>query len=193
MDIDIPSPAEAARKISGLVGWMMDFWKDAHGWAPTEAASLLSKSMLEWQKSLAASLSKWTGALTDGELILAWANVGAVVEGQLKLFLSIYYADYSRNLDSAVKDKNGKLKDPDGLMLEPLRQFFRKNIWTDGDTWDVWILLVQSRRNAIHAFEAKTIGNAAELHETIRTLLAFVRMINSRLPYPDDVYIPTER
>jgi hypothetical protein len=32
------------------------FWSAAHGWAPPEAAGLLSKSRLDWQVSLSASL-----------------------------------------------------------------------------------------------------------------------------------------
>ena len=67
---------------------MMGFWKEAHGWAPIEAAELLNKSMLEWQGSLAEQLSVWCGTLTDGQLILAWANLGALVEGQMKLLFT---------------------------------------------------------------------------------------------------------
>ena len=43
---------------------------------------------------LAGSLSKWTGEMNDGECILAWVNVGALVEGQLKLFLSVDHKDH---------------------------------------------------------------------------------------------------
>jgi hypothetical protein len=171
---------------------MMTFWKEAHGWAPVEAAALLNKSMLEWQKSLAGCLPKWTGPLSDGELILAWTNVGALVEGQLKLFLSVFYEDYAKNLDAAIKDKNGRLKDPDGLSLEPLRVFFDKHIWQPNEKWDEWISLVQHRRNAIHVFKAKTLGDSVELHQTLQTLLLFVRWINSCLPYPDDICEPRE-
>ena len=192
MPPQLHSPAESAERTARLVSAMMTFWKEAHGWAPVEAAALLNKSMLEWQKSLAECLPKWTGSLTDGELILAWANVGALVEGQLKLFLSVFYVDYSKNLDAAIKDKLGNLKDPDGLSLEPLRVFFKKHIWKPNEDWDDWILLVQQRRNAIHAFQAKSLGDSAELHQTLQTLLSFVRMINFSLPYPDDLYVPRE-
>lgn len=157
-----------------------------------EAAALLNKSMLEWQKSLADCLPKWTGTLSDGELILAWANIGALVEGQLKLFLSVFYVDYFMNLAVAIKDKNGNIKDPDGLSLEPLRVFFKKQIWAPDDDWDEWISLVQQRRNAIHAFQAKTLGDSAELHQSLLKLLLFVRMINSCLPYPDELCAPRE-
>ena len=178
------SAIETAQRIQQRVTDMMDFWKSAHGWAPIEAANLLNKSMLEWQKSLASTLSLWTGELSDGELILAWANIGALVEGQLKLFLSVFYKDYTKNIDAAIKTKGGTIKDPDGLMLDPLRQFFHKNIWNEGEQWDEWILKIQNRRNAIHAFQSKTIGNTEELHKEMQTLLAFIERINRQLPYP---------
>ncbi len=189
---ELPLP-EVARRTAHLINGMMTFWKTAQGWAPIEAAALLSKSMLEWQSSLAGSLSKWTGEMNDGELILAWVNVGALVEGQLKLFLSVHYKDYLGNIEAAFKDKNGAVVDPDGVTLDKLRVFFKKNIWSSTDTWDAWILLVQQRRNAVHAFKAKDIGTPDELHATLRTLRTFVLEMNRRLPYPDEVYEPRER
>src|SRR3990172_855008 len=95
---------------------MMHFWKSSHGWAPVDAANLLSKSALEWQVSLSESLRRWVGCTTDGDLILAWANLGALVEGQLKLFLSVYYSDYARDLD-AIRDRKQNLIDPDVCTL----------------------------------------------------------------------------
>jgi len=184
---------EAVHRTATLIRNMMAFWKSAHGWAPIEAAELLNKSMLEWQSSLADNLSKWIGPLSDGELILAWANIGALVEGQLKLFLSVYYKDYIDNDQETIKGKGGTTLDPDGVMLEQLRVFFRKNIWYPEEDWDAWILLVQQRRNAIHAFKAKTIGTSDEVHGALKKLLVFVRRINAQLPYPDDMYVPTER
>src|SRR5690349_21648116 len=56
------------------------FWKEAHGWAPLEAAGLLDKSRLDWQVSLSSSLRLWLreplDLISDGELILAWTNLG---------------------------------------------------------------------------------------------------------------------
>jgi hypothetical protein len=74
------------------------------------------------------------------------------------------------NIDAVIKDKNGEIVDPDGIALEKLRVFFKKNIWSDGEAWDSWILLVQQRRNAIYAFKARPIGTSEELHESLRTL-----------------------
>jgi hypothetical protein len=170
---------------------MMDFWKSTHGWAPVEAAGLLSRSMLEWQASLSTSLLRWVSASTDGDLILAWANLGALVEGQLKLFLSVYYNDYSAEVD-VIRDRRGRLIDIDGSTLEPLRQFFARRIWTVGSDWNVYIKRIQKRRNAIHAFRARDIGSFEDWRNELPVHLSFVRDINSRVPYPDTIYEPRE-
>jgi len=57
------------------------FWKSAHGWAPEGAAAMLASARLELMPSLAAAMHKWTPetTMTDGELILAWANLGSLM------------------------------------------------------------------------------------------------------------------
>ena len=91
------SPALNCRKLAR-------FWKAAHGWAPIEAAGLLSKARLDWQVSLSSSLRNWLrdppAALSDGDLILAWTNLGALIEGTLKLFLSVYYNDFQADVEN---------------------------------------------------------------------------------------------
>lgn len=169
----------------------MDFWKSAHGWAPIEAAELLNRSMLEWQVSLAQGLNRWLPSSADGELILAWAHLGALVEGQLKLFLSVWYNDYSTDV-AAIRNRTGILQDPDSTTLEPLRQFFVKRIWTMPVDCNPYVQLVQQRRNAIHAFKIRNIGTFHEWREELRRHLTFIRDINGRLPYPDVIYTPRE-
>jgi hypothetical protein len=92
------------RRIHRHTASRMSFWKSAHGWAPISAANLLNRSALEWQVSLAESLTRWVGRTLEGDLILAWANLSALVEGQLKLFLSVYYHDYKKD----VKDSQNR-------------------------------------------------------------------------------------
>jgi hypothetical protein len=178
------TPDELCRRIATLTGSIMDFWKHASGWAPAEASGLLDKSMLEWQASLALGLSRWVGAKSAGDLILAWANLGALVEGQLKLFLCVYYNDYKSSVD-AIREKKGKLADPDGCQIEPLRQFFERRIWDAGTNWNPYVKLVQQRRNAIHAFKHRDIGTFVEWQDALRLHLSFVRDTGGGLPYPD--------
>lgn len=189
-DTLVLSADQLCARIETLTTRMMDFWKSAHGWAPVEAAGLLSKSMLEWQASLSTSLRRWVSAASDGDLILAWANLGALVEGQLMLFLSVYYNDYSVDADAIRKE--GRLTDPDSSTLEPLRQFFVKRIWTVGSDWNSYIIRIQKRRNAIHAFRTRDIGTFEDWRNELPIHLSFVRDINSRIPYPDTISEPRE-
>ncbi len=192
--LDLPDVVD---RIVTLTAGLRDFWSSAHGWAPVEAAQLLSKSRLDWQVDLAGCLREvlpeWRSQpMTNGHLILAWANLGALVEGTLKLFLSVFYSDYSQDVD-AVRKKGGKLVDPDAFGLEQLRQFFAKRIWEKGEDWDEWVSRVQRRRNAIHAFRNRDIGTFDDLYSDIRRYLALLRRINGQLPYPDDICEPREK
>jgi hypothetical protein len=191
--IDKLSYLEAVEKIIELNEHLNRFWSSVIGWAPVEAANLLSKSRLDWQVSLSYSMKRWDkpplqGA-EKGDLILAWANLGALVEGTLKLFLSVYYKDYSEDPDS-YKDKKGDLLEPDSIKFELLRHFFNKKIWTDKETagLDDWVLLIQKRRNAIHAFKDRDLGTFEEFKFHTKKYLAFLIYHIRRLPYPDDQY-----
>ncbi len=186
------STDEVCQRIEHLTTEMMSFWKSAEGWVPIETAGILNKSALEWQSSLSNSLHRWIGANSEGDLILAWANLGALVEGQLKLFLSVYYNDYKIDAE-AIKGKKGKLKTPDECSIEPLRQFFVKRIWTNELNWDEYVQHVQNRRNAIHAFKFSDIGTHGEWNKTVADHLAFIKDINYLLPYPDESFVPREK
>ena len=173
-----------------------NFWSSSPGWAPTEAADLLSRSRLDWQVSLSRCLNRWieTPAMQDGAAvqILGYANIGSLVEGTPKLFLGVFYNDYKA--DAEALTKRGAMQDPDGVALEPLRQFFKRRIWgsTPSDNWNPWIRRVQSRRNAIHAFKDRDIGSHLDLTEDIRRYLIFWRRINRQLPYADERPVPVE-
>jgi hypothetical protein len=171
-----------------------DFWSSARGWAPSDAADLLSKSRLDRQVSLSRTLTMWI-SLTVGEacpdregcLILAWANLGALVEGTMKWFLCVHYRDYRLD-ENAIRDRKAALEavvDPDGLTLEPLRAFFDKVIWTSGFNYGPFVSLIQQRRNLIHAFKDKALGTVDELHSAIRTYAKLLEALDSDGPYPD--------
>lgn len=171
------------------------FWNSAHGWAPLSAAELLSKSRLDWQVSLSRTLMLWVPPAAssqapdaDARLILGWANLGSLVEGSLKWFLSVFYDDYQADI-SAIR-KTGDLIDPDVMTLEPIRVFFQRSIWTAGDDWDSWVLRIQQRRNAIHSFRDRPIGTIDELEGDIRKYGDLLAHLDGRVPYPDELYRP---
>jgi hypothetical protein len=189
---------EVVNRIVTLNEDIRRFWTKAEGWAPIEAAQLLSKSRLDWQVSLSRCLKIWlvepSPDAESGRLILAWADLGSQVEGTMKLFLSVWYKDYKNDVKAIKKKGEGDLIDPDSLQLEPMRQFFKERIWRNEDKdWDAWILKIQQRRNAVHAYKSRDIGTFDEFLVDVRRYLNFLRYINDRLPYPDDeIYKPRE-
>jgi len=124
----------------------------------------------------------------------------------MKLFLSVYLQDYQanalKNEFKQVLDKKGNIITPDELMLEKLRRFFSECVlpknaikqWEmSGEiNWLDWILKIQQRRNAIHAFKSRNIGDIKEFHADLKNYLIFLRKINNALPYPSDNFKPRE-
>lgn len=184
------SNAEAVEKIISLNDKLSAFWASAHGWAPEDAANLLSKSRLDWQVSLSETLHLWIDrdSMTDGELILAWANLGALLEGTLKLFFSVYYSDFQSDIEALKKadaydGKKNTHKEPDGLRFEALRRYaIHKNLF-EVEHCEMF-KLVQSRRNAIHAYKDRALGTVTEFKDSVRAYMKFLIEVDRRVPYP---------
>lgn len=194
LDIDV-----VVARIVQLNAGLAAFWKESHGWAPVAAAELLGKSRRDRQVSLSTSILRFAGChqqMTDGDLILAWANLGALLEGTMKTFLSVYHQDYEKDVGEpsgikAYQAKDGSVKQPDVLTLEMLRTFFqKKDLFAPGEA-DL-AKLIQDRRNAIHAFKDRTIGTSTEFRAALRGYLRLLRRVAAGLPYPDTPYRPTE-
>lgn len=158
------------------------FWSRAGGWAPEEALELLNSSRLDWQVELSRTLHMWTFEHSvQGQLILASANLGALVEGTLKLFLSVYCLDYLS--DEVRVELRDQVVLPDSLNLERLRCFLQARGLLDRQ-WIDFILLVQRRRNAIHAFRGRDLGDQREFETCVALYLDLLTEIDQRLPYP---------
>ncbi len=194
-----PLPDVIAR-IEKLNDGLREFWSASHGWAPDDAAELMTKSRLDRQVSLSRSLRHWLAdpadTLEDGDLILGWANLGSLIEGTIKLFLAVYYQDYKKDLPTlkqtqAWHAKQAKLLDPDGLRLNVLISYVEKASLFQPDEIALF-KQVQSYRNAIHAFKDCPLGSGSDLHTAIKSYLGFLRRTVSRLPYPEDNYTPQE-
>ncbi len=88
--IDTLTIAEVIDRIERLNTQLAAFWSKSDGWAPAHVAGLLGKSRLDWQVSLSGTLRLWVKRsqmytkLSAGELILAWANLGSLLEGSVK-------------------------------------------------------------------------------------------------------------
>lgn len=170
---------------------VLKFWKDdSRGWAPPNASSKLEEARIDWLIDLTNCLNIWSEKwcengcrLNDGELILAYANLGALVEGWLKLFYCVYYNDYLAK--PKTNTRTGDIVEPNNLKFEALKIFSRNKIWYQGTDWDLWIEKIQQRRNAIHSFNDREIGNADEFMDDLVKFADFTETINDRFPYPD--------
>ncbi len=185
-DLNNFSMEEILNKIINLSNDTLKFWQDLRGWAPESVANLLEVARLDWLIDLTYCLKIWIdkgGPLTQGELLLARANLGALVEGWLKLFYCVYYEDYIRDED-AIRNKQGKLVEPNKIKFEQLKNFSRGRLWEKDNSWFNWVGDIQNKRNAIHAFNHRDIGNEEDLLIDIRLYYNFILMIDNRLPYP---------
>lgn len=166
---------------------MRSFWNSAHGWAPDGAAELLAKSRLDRQVSLSHTLKIWlppsAPADHDGRLILAWVNLGCLVEGLLKFFLSVYRDDYRR---APIVGHKQRALDIERLELNHLLHFFAREVWLDEqrNQWEGWGRRVQQRRNAIHFYKDRDIGTFDEFFDDVKKYHDFLFEIDSQVPYP---------
>lgn len=126
--------------------------------------------------------------MTDGELILARANIGAVVESWLKFFYCVYYEDYCKN---PIKNFKGYMIEPEEASFENLKEFSTGKLW-DGTTSQeyIWVDSVQHKRNAIHSFKYRDIGTSQNFLDDVEYLCEFVDNILNHLP-PIEDYIET--
>ena len=164
-------------------------WKDVHGIAPNNAASKLDIAMLDWQNELTKTLSIWIDKglqMTDGELILARANLGAIVESWLRFFYCVYYDDYVKN---SMKTKQGKFLEPEkDMRFEDLKNFSTGILWDDTKSKDyIRIDDIQHKRNAIHSFTYKDIGTPIDFLLDVDFLCEFVDKLLNHLPPIEDM------
>jgi|ERR1019366_3090771 hypothetical protein len=164
-----------------------DFWKAAHGWAPKDAAEALSKARLDWLASFSRTLKMRVKEVMEDPdepsvVILAWAHLRTLVEGHLKLFLTVFLMDYHADAHAPKHKKTGKVFEPDKLSFEDIRQYLAKTDLLAAH--HAFIGTVQQRGNAIHAFADKPIGSASEFLEHISLYRKFLTDLESSLPNP---------
>lgn len=116
--------------------------------------------------------------MTDGELILARTNMGALVESWLKLFYCVYYEDYMKN--PLTQNKEGKTitVEPNNMRFEDLKNFSKGILWDDDkDPLYVWVDKIQHYRNAVHALNYRNIGTAIEFMADMEEFYKYVNHI----------------
>lgn len=188
------SYSETVKEIAAINTQILEFWKNPGGWAPPRAAQILSVSRLDWQVSLSHTLWIWLdkmkSGLTPGELILAWANLGSLVEGTMKTMLAVYYEDYINDTHNikkagAFNTKKNVPKSPQSLSLEQLRIYFREQkLLTDAEL--SYVEKIQRNRNVLHAFQDAPLGDVKDFGKSVILYCSFLKKINGLLPYPDN-------
>lgn len=165
------------------------FWtEEASGWSPRETAELLENSRMDRLLSLSHSLRLWTEPCAEedreGRLILAWANLGILVEGTMTWFLCVYEGDYSKQ---PMKTRTGSDLRPNRLRFEEMCRFFTEHVWIDSQraTWDDWLTTIRNYRNAVHAFNHRDIGDWNEWQKAVVRYHEFIGELDGRVPYPD--------
>lgn len=164
-------------------------WSETCGLAPEGVTDKFDAAMLNWMNDLTDSLDIWIAKsldMTDGELILAWTNLGALVECWLRFFYCAYYEDYMK---SPKLGKKGKPLEPDdkAMTFDYLIQYSKGILWDSlQDPLYLWVCQIQHYRNAIHAFSYREIGHPSDFILNIGQYLLFVDEVIDRLPPIED-------
>lgn len=178
----------------------------SYGWAPQDAAEMLERAHLDWQYSLSKSLRNWivepdnkkhypwekyrkeTYSINDGDLILAWVNIGSLVETTIKTFLCIHYNDYKKDLETlkntrAWHGKKKKLLPSETLYFDVVIDYCeRAKIFSEKEL--VFFKRVQENRNSIHIFGSDGIESIENYYECLEIYLEFLQSVEARIPFP---------
>lgn len=161
-------------------------WKASRGIAPDSVADKMDDAMLPWMSELTDTLKIWIDKgilMTDGELILARTNMGALVESWLKFFYCVFYEDYVKNPQMA----KGKMIEPNNMKFDALKTFSTGILWDDTSSpMYMWVDKIQHYRNAVHAFNYRDIGTAIEFMSDLDEFYKFVEHILNRIPPIED-------
>ncbi len=164
----------AHEQMRGCSKELLTIYKEkARGWAPDAVADITEKAGLDWLDSLTDTLEIWkeraNGNMSDGELILAYVNLGILVEGWMILLLTVYREDYQKDA------KRNCL--PDKLRFVELEDFCGEQVWNDDSDkqkWTTWVKKIRERRNAVHAFKRRDIGTVKELKADLEKYDSFI-------------------
>lgn len=157
-------------------------WKESRGIAPDSVADKMDDAMLSWMSELTDTLKIWIDkgiSMTDGELILARTNMGALVESWLKFFYCVFYEDYIKN----PKTVKGKMVEPNNMKFEDLKNFSNGILWDDNKSaMYIWVDKIQHYRNAVHAFNYRDIGTPVEFMSDMDEFYKYVDHILNHIP-----------
>lgn len=149
---------------------------------PEESLELLQKICINRVKEFTYALQIWiekVNQMTDGELILAKVNLGALVEGWLALFYIFYYKDYVKKPMITKKGKTIKLEK---LTFSGLKEFSIGKLYKKNNCIYKWIYKIQHQRNNIHLMVNSDAGTNQRFLEDLKYFEKFLELVESHLP-----------
>ena len=104
----------------------------------------------------------------------------------MKVFYSAYLLDYKADTDQRIINfKKKEHYKVEVLMFERLKQYSIGKIFKENDNMHNWINKIQARRNIIHAFKDKELGEAEDFIKDIDVFCEFVLSVNGKIPHSD--------
>ncbi len=160
--------------------------------ASKDLHQLLTNVNFKRVKGLTKTLRLWTDKekLNEGEIVLAYANLGSLVESWLKLFLVIYVRNYDICtlciLREEAFDSNYKyrVKSPDKLKFIDLNKIARRTFLNKNEELQEFTENVRIKRNAIHSFRVSeyNLGEIKDFNDNIYLFHGFLEEINNHFP-----------
>lgn len=179
------STDEACDLIINISAKWATFWPTSHGWAPSIAADLMTQELMDRHLEMAHALKKWPKRLLEndaqGEFVLAWVNLGSVIEGALKIYMDVFYADWLKDADAPTK--KGQKQTPNASFFDRLIQFVSKKELFKADEIK-FFEKVRDQRNLIHPMKIGTVLDGIAFAEAVMHTAAFHDDVEGRLPDP---------
>lgn len=186
--------AMAIADIITINEYICDFWGNYEGDELDRTAYKMAICHLDrivgFSKLLSKELERVNSSeCSDTELILAWATLGALVEGTLHWFLCVYNDAFQP--DAAFEW--GEPKEPERLILNDLIDMYKHmycNIENKNHKHKAigYLNFVKMQSNKIHFYDEvhPAIGSADIWQEAVFCYRLFLLILNKQVAYPEE-------
>ncbi len=175
---------EQIKELIGMTEDIVSFWSRdvviSH-WASNEVADELTKISFTKVIAIVHSLDLFIekDELSDGELLLAWTQLGSIAEWYLKFFLCVSAVDYLKN--PKYWPNKIDIISPHDLKFEYAKQVFRAESILDLELIRT-IEVIQYNRNAIHLTDSREVADEDTYRTALHGFIKIVKEIYIRLP-----------
>lgn len=208
-------------EIQSKTNEILGFWQNkAREYASPRSRAKLEATRLDLIKDLTDTLTIWQKklpSLKDGELILAYANLGTLVEGWSKFFYCFYYKSYEdyqkdkKHINQEKRISTKKERKREKLLMKEImiRASFEKSkldndisdfidtminssiveqLFNENRELQEWTHEIINKKRIVDVFNSTDIKNSMEFEEDLKQLSLFIDEINSKLNYPDGYF-----